>query len=158
MNRTAAYLIGPEFVWLLIVGVAGLVVMTHQPPVGIGRGNLILLKLFLPSIGVILAFVPLFWAPGMQGWWVARIVVASLIGVVLLVGFLSRLAGYGDIRDVGLIVGFVGFVALGWTVLGMVGGLATLFLMSGWPFLPILKYIVILTTVFLIFLRIQWAR
>lgn len=156
MNRTVASLLGPELVWLLLLAMAGIVVVANQPLTGAGRGNLVLLKLLLPSIGVMLAFVPLLWASGSPGWFLGRIVFASLVGVVALVYFLSRAASYNDTRDVGLILGFVGFVFIGWTVLALMGGVATLFLLSHWSFLPILKWILMMAALFMVSLWIIW--
>lgn len=157
MNRTAALLLGPELVWLLLLAIAGIVVSANQPLTGAGRGTLVLMKLFLPSVGVMLAFVPLFWAPGSQSWFLGRIVFASLVGVVGLIYFLSRAASYDDSRNVGLILGFVGFVFIGWTVLALMGGVATLFLLSHWPFLPVLTWILVLFALFMIALWIIWT-
>ena len=156
MNRTVTSLLGPELVWLLLLAIAGLVVAANQPLTGAGRGNLILLKLFLPSLGVMLAFVPLFWASGSQTWFLGRIVFASLVGAMGLVCFLSRVTSYDDPRDVGLILGFMGFVFIGWTVLALMGGVATLFLLSHWSFLPVLTWILILFALFMISLCIVW--
>ncbi|WP_020607346.1 hypothetical protein [Spirosoma spitsbergense] len=156
MNRPTASLLGPELVWLLLLAIAGVVVSANQTLTGAGRGTLVLMKLFLPSVGVMLAFVPLFWAPGSQSWFLGRIVFASLVGVVGLVYFLSRAASYDDSRNVGLILGFVGFVFIGWTVLALMGGVATLFLLSHWSFLPVLTWILVLFALFMIALCIVW--
>ncbi|RYF56874.1 MAG: hypothetical protein EOO39_36120, partial [Cytophagaceae bacterium] len=98
MNRTTASLMGPELVWILLLLAAGIVITISQPLTISARGNLILLKLFLPSIGVLLAFIPLFWASGSPGWFLTRIVFASLVGIVALVYLLSKAASYDDIR------------------------------------------------------------
>lgn len=156
MNRTTASLMGPELVWILLLLAAGIVIAISQPLTISARGNLILLKLFLPSIGVLLAFIPLFWASGSPGWFLARIVFASMVGIVALVYLLSKAASYDDIRDVGLIVGFVGFVFIGYTILALLGSLATLFLLAHRSFLPVLTWILILSALFLICLQVVW--
>ncbi|MVM31399.1 hypothetical protein GO755_15245 [Spirosoma sp. HMF4905] len=157
MNRTtAAYLLGPEIAWLLMLAIAGLIVMFNQPVVSGGHFKLIWMNWYLPTIGVILAFIPLFWAPGNQWWWLVRIVISGLIGVSLLVGFLSKSASYDDIRDVGVIMGFVFFVGIGWAILLGVGSVMLFFLMAHLAFLPVLKWILIFLSLVLITLRVSW--
>jgi len=156
MNRTTASLMGPELVWILLLLAASVVIAISQPLTISVRGNLILLKLFLPSIGVLLAFAPSFWSSCSPGWFLARIVLASLVSIVVLVYLLSKAASYDDIRDVGLIVGFVGFIFIGYTVLALMGGLATLFLLAHRSFLPVLTWILILAALFLICLQVIW--
>ncbi len=153
MNRTTASLLGPELVWLLLLAIAGIVVYANQPLTGAGHGNLVLLKLFLPSVGVMLAFVLLFWALGSHSWFLGRIV---LVGIVGLFYFLNSIASYDDSRDAGLILGFVGLVFIGWTVLALMGGVATLVLLSHGSFLPVLTWILILFSLFMISLCIIW--
>ncbi len=156
MNRTVAYLIGPELVWVLMLGLTAVVIAANQPLTALGHLKLISLNSYLPAIGVMIAFVPLFWASGSQWGWLARIGFSSLIGVILLVGFLSRAASYNDIRDMGVSVTFMVFVILGWSVLAIVGSIAILFLVAHWPFLPVLKWILIIFTLFLIAMHILW--
>ena len=81
---------------------------------------------------------------------------ASLLGVVGLVFFLSKAASYQDVRDVGIILGSVAFIAMGWTVLGFMGGIAGLFLISDWAYLTVLKWILILFALFMLFLAVLW--
>lgn len=157
MNRTTvAYLLGPELAWLLMLSIAGLIVTLNQPIVSGGHFKLIWMNWYLPTIGVILAFLPLFWAPGNQWWWLARTVISGLIGISLLVGFLSKSASYADIRDVGVAMGFVFFVGIGWTILLGVGSVGLFFLMAHWSFLPVLKWILILLSLGLVSLRVVW--
>lgn len=156
MKVTAASLIGPEFSWILLLIGARIVVGFYQPLTGIGHWNVMFLNLFLPVIGVMLAFVPWLWIPGLQGWCLTRTIITSLIGVPGLVYYLSRAASYGDIRDVGIGIGFVAFVFIGLTVLGLMGGIAAVFVMGNRPFLPVLKWILILFALFMVGLRIVW--
>lgn len=149
MKLTAAYLIGPELAWLLLFVVARIVVALYQPLTGLGHWNVMFLNVFLPAIGVMLAFVPWFWIPGSQGWCLTRTVVASLIGVPGLVHYLSKAASYDDVRDVGLVLGFVAFVFIGLTVLGLMAGVATLFVSASRSFLPVLKWILIVFALFM---------
>jgi len=135
---------------------AGLFVIANQPLTGIGHLKLIFSSWYLPAIGVMLAFVPLFWAPGNQWWWLLRIGLSSLIGVLLLVGFMSKAGSYDDIRDVGVGIGFVLFVGLGWAILLIMVLVVTLFLLSHASFLPALKWILIVFVLFLLGLRILW--
>ena len=60
MNRTAAYLIGPELIWILMFAVAGVFVAVNQPISSLGHWKVMFSNLFLPAIGVMLAFAPLF--------------------------------------------------------------------------------------------------
>ncbi|GAB2565501.1 hypothetical protein [Spirosoma areae] len=157
MNRTAAYLIGPELVWILMLALVGIIIALNQPLTRLDHWGLtFFLYTCLPAIGVMLAFVPLFWAPGSQWGWLARIGFSSLIGVVLLVGYLSKSVSFQDIRDIGVGMGFLLFVGLGLAILAIMVFLASLFLLSHWPFLPVLKWILIGFTVLLIGLQIQW--
>ncbi|GAB4019767.1 hypothetical protein GCM10028808_58590 [Spirosoma migulaei] len=157
MNRTTvAYLIGPELIWLLMLTVAASIVAFNQPIVSGGHFKLIWMNWYLPTVGVILAFIPLFWAQGNQWWWLARTIISGLIGVGLLVGYLSKSASYDDIRDVGVIMGSLLFVGIGWTILLGVGSTVLFFLMAHWPFLPVLKWILMLLSLGLIALRISW--
>ena len=156
MRLTAAYLIGPELAWLLMFAIARVMVALYQPLTGLGHWQVMFMNLFLPVIGVMLSFVPWFWLPGLPGWCLARIFLASLLGVPGLVYYISRAASYDDSRDVGLILGFVAFVFIGLTVLGLMAGVAILFILGNRPFLPVLKWILILFALFLVGLRIIW--
>ena len=156
MNRTAAYILGPELVWVLMLALAGIIVALNQPVTGLGHLKLIFINWYLPTIGVLLAFVPLFWAPGNAWWWLLRIGLASLIGIVLLVGYLCKSASYGDIRNIGVGMGFAAFVGLGWTVLFFVGLTAVLCVASNWSFLPVLTWMIIGFSAFLLFLLVWW--
>lgn len=156
MNRTTAYLIGPELIWILMFAFAGIFVAVNQPISSLGHWKVMFSNLFLPAIGVMLAFAPFFWTPGNPWWCLARIMLVSLLGVVGLVFFLSKAASYQDVRDVGIILGSVAFIAMGWTVLGFMGGIAGLFLISHWAYLPVLKWILILFALFMLFLVVWW--
>ena len=105
MKLTAAFLIGPELTWLLMFVVARILIDFQQPLTGLGHWQVMFLNVFLPAIGIMLAFVPWFWIPGSQGWCLVRTFIASLIGVPGLVYYLSKAASYDDVRDVGLILG-----------------------------------------------------
>ena len=156
MKLTTAYLIGPESIWLLLFVVARILVLVQQPLTSLGHWQVMFLNLFLPAIGVMLAFVPWFWIPGARGWCLARTTIASLIGVPVLVYYLSKAASYNDVRDIGLTLGFVAFVFIGLTVLGLMAGVAMLFVLANRSFLPALKWILILFALFMVGLRIVW--
>ncbi|QHV96937.1 hypothetical protein [Spirosoma endbachense] len=156
MNRTVTYLLGPELVWLLLLALAGILVAQNQPVTGMSHLKIIWLNWYLPAIGVMLAFVPLFWATGNLWWWLVRIGLASLIGVVLLVGYLCKSASYSDIRDLGVGMGFLFFVAIGWTLLASIGLIAILFQLANWSFLPALKCLLVLFSLFLLVMKFKW--
>lgn len=157
MNRTTVtYLLGPELAWLLMLTIAAIIVAVNQPVASSGHFKLIWMNWYMPTIGVILAFMPLFWAQGNQWWWLVRIVISGLIGVSLLVGYLAKSGSYDDIRDVGVIMGSLLFVGIGWMILLGVGSISLFFLMAHLPFLPVLKWILILLSLGLIALRVLW--
>jgi hypothetical protein len=156
MNRTVAYLAGPELVWILMLTLAGIIVALNQPVTDMGHIKLIWLNWSLPAIGVMLAFVPLFWALGSPWWWFVRITLSSLIGIVLLVGFLSKSASYQDIRDVAVGMTFVFYVGLGWAILTVMGLLFFFFLLANESFLPVLRWILILFTLVVVSLKLLW--
>src|ERR687886_65567 len=107
MNRIATYSLGPEVAWLLVLAVTALFVIRNQPATEAGNMQLEQIGWFLPIIGVGLSFASLAWAPGSQWWWLARIVLASGIGVIAIPAYLCGGIDYGDSRNSGVGSGFV---------------------------------------------------
>ncbi|UFH53731.1 hypothetical protein [Spirosoma sp. KNUC1025] len=148
MNRLTAYLLGPELIWLAMLGLTGIIVTLYQPMPANDHDRLLNFGYFLPVIGVLLAFSPLYWGPGSHWWWLLRIILASLIGAGLLVGYLCEAARYNDSRDSGIGTAFMLFIGLGWfSLIGMVI-IAALCFLAKWPFLTVYKWILIVIGAF----------
>lgn len=149
MNRTLAYFLGPELAWLLMLALTSLIITLSQPLPANDHDKLLNFGWFLPIIGVLLAFAPLLWAPGSHWWWLVRIILASLLGVGLLVGSLCQAATYNDSRNSGIGTAFMLFSGLGWMVLiGMVF-IVALTILAKWPFPTVYKWVVIVVGTFI---------
>ncbi|WP_420150859.1 hypothetical protein [Spirosoma sp.] len=148
MNRTVSYLLGPELAWILMLAITGLIIFLSQPLPVNDHDKLLNFGWFMPVLGVLLAFAPLFWGLGNKWWWLARIVVASLIGVGLLVGLLCQAARYNDSRDSGIGTAFVLFMGVGWFSLFGLGLIAALCFLAKWPFLTVYKWVLIIIGAF----------
>ncbi|MFD2570801.1 hypothetical protein ACFSUS_09170 [Spirosoma soli] len=151
MNRTAAYLLGPELVWVLMFILTSVIIALYRPLADADHEKLLNYGWFLPTLGVLLAFVSLFWAPGSPWWWLLRITFASLVGILLVVSFLCDSARYNDSRDAGIGTGYMVFVGLGCMVLLGIAFVAGLCFVARWSFLPVLKWTLILFGLFLSF-------
>jgi hypothetical protein len=140
MNRTVAYLLGPELAWLLMLAIAGFLAARNQPITEAGNEQLLNLGWFLPIIAVLLSFVTLFWSPGSPWWWLFRIGFAGIVGVLIISGTICGGVSYNDSRDSGVGTAYAMFIGLGYVVL--FGGLfvAAVFLLTKWNFLPVLKW------------------
>ncbi|GAB2559676.1 hypothetical protein [Spirosoma areae] len=143
MNRFAAYSLGPELAWLLMLAITSLLIARNQPPTEAGNLQLEQIGWFLPIVGVLLSFVPLAWAPGSQWWWLARILVVGGVGVLVLPAYLCSGIDYGDSRNSGVGSGFVLYVSLGFMTLFIGGFVAALFFFTRWRFMPFLKWTLI---------------
>lgn len=143
MNRIVAYLLGPELIWLGMLALTGLIISLSQPLPATDHDKLLNLGWFLPALGVLLAFLPLFWAPGSQWWWLTRISIASLTGSYFVINFLCEAARYNDSRDSGIGSAFMVFIGLGWMVLFALVFLAALCFLAKWPFLTVFKWLLI---------------
>ena len=158
MNRTLTYLLCPELVWLGMLALTGLVILLSQPLPANDHDKLLNLGWFLPTMGILLAFVTLFWAPGSQWWWLTRIGIASLIGSYFIANFLCEAARYNDSRDSGIGSAFMAFIGLGWMVLFAMSFLAALCFLVKWPFLTVFKWLLIAVGVITILsLLIGWV-
>lgn len=150
MNRIAAYLLGPELAWIVMLAITGLIISVSQPLPANDHDKLLNFGWFLPIIGVLLAFAPLLWAPGNQWWWLVRIVLASLIGVGLVVNFLCEAARYNDSRDSGIGTAFILFTGLGWLVMAGLVVVVGLALLVKWPYPIVYKWIVLVIGTFIL--------
>lgn len=140
MSRPISYLLGPELSWLFVyVATVGLVALYQPLGTDSAKEQLLNYGWFLPAVGVALAFVPLFWAPGNHWLWLVRIDIASAIGITLLVNYICDSVHYNDSRDSGVGTAYMVFMIVGWLMLIVALLVAVLFLWTKWPFLPVLK-------------------
>ncbi|GAB3543639.1 hypothetical protein [Spirosoma fluminis] len=154
MNRIAAYSLGPELVWLLMLAITALLVFRNQPATEAGNLQLEHIGWFLPIVGVLLSFVSLAWAPGSPWWVLARIILAGGIGIMLVPACLCGGIDYGDSRNSGVGSGYIMFVGLGLMTLFVGSCIAVLFLATKWPFMPVLKWMLIVVGVLAGFLSL----
>ena len=96
MNRTLAYAIGPEAMWLLMLVVTSRLVTRNQPPTAAGNQQLELLCWLLPLVAVLLSFVTLAWARGDQRWSLMRIVFSGAIGICVVANRLCDGIDWGN--------------------------------------------------------------
>ncbi|QIP14997.1 hypothetical protein G8759_21400 [Spirosoma aureum] len=145
MNRTAAYLAGPELSWLILYLMTMWLVAFYQPlATDSSKEQLLNFGWFLPLIGVIMAFVPLFWAPGNHWLWLIRIGLVSSLGIAFVVTYLCSSVQYHDSRDSGVGTAWIMFFSLGiMTLIGMMF-ISAIFLLTKWPLLPVLKWLLII--------------
>ncbi|GAB3317274.1 hypothetical protein GCM10027299_08470 [Larkinella ripae] len=144
MNRTVAYLLGPEVLWLLMFALTAFLASRNEPITEAGNDQLLSLGWYLPMVAVLLSFVPLFWAPGVPWWWLLRIGLAGLIGVVWLTGIVCGAVDYHDSRNSGVGTAFALFIGLGYMTLFGGAIVASFFFLTKWNFLPVLKWTLIL--------------
>jgi hypothetical protein len=140
VNRTAAYAAGPELIWVLLFALTVLLVSRNQPPTYAGNQRLELVGWFLPWVGVVLSFVSLAWAPGSPWWWLARILLAGAVGVVIVTGHLCGGIDYQDSRNSGVGTAYIVFIGLGFMALMSGSVIAAFFFLTKWRFLPFLKW------------------
>jgi hypothetical protein len=117
MNRIASYVLGPELIWAIVYALTALLVSRNNPPTLAGNQRLELIGWFLPVVSTLLAFTPLWWAPGNRWLWLLRIVVVGCIAIVVVVALLCGGIDYKDSRNSGVGTAFVMFVMLGYMVL-----------------------------------------
>jgi hypothetical protein len=157
MNRIAAYLLGPELVWIVMLALTGIIISLHQPLPVNDHDKLLNFGWFLPVLGVLLAFVPFYWAPGSHWWWLTRIGLASMVGILVVVGILCDAARYNDSRDSGIGTAYMLFVGLGIMALIGMGLVVTVGFIARWPFPTVFKWILIVSGVLAFFIgAISW--
>ncbi len=101
-NRITTFLLGPEFSWLLMYGLALLLVAPNQPPTEAGNVRLESLAWYVLFAAIILSFVPLSWSQNGLGWWMLRIAIAGLIGITSLATKFCSAINYNDSRNSGV--------------------------------------------------------
>ncbi|GAB4017921.1 hypothetical protein [Spirosoma koreense] len=143
MSRTLAYVLGPELAWLSMAVLTRVIIWLYQPLPPNDHDKLLNAGWFLPLVGMLLALAPLLWGPGNQWWWLGRVMLASLIGIVVIVSFLCDASRYNDSRDSGIGTAFALFVGLGWMILIALVVVAALALIAQWPLTTVYKWILI---------------
>ena len=101
-NRITTFLLGPELSWLLMYGLALLLVAPNQPPTEAGNVRLESLAWYVLFAAIILSFVPLYWSQSGLGWWMLRIGIAGLIGVASVATAFCSAIDYHDSRNSGV--------------------------------------------------------
>ncbi|MEO5961499.1 MAG: hypothetical protein ABIZ49_12845 [Opitutaceae bacterium] len=143
MKPAISYAAGPEALWALTFALAYWLVARNQPPTEAGSQQLERIAWFFPWVTVLLTFVPLAWAPGSPWWWLLRIAVTGLVGVVFVTGVVCNGIDYGDSRNSGVGSGYMLLLTFGFVALIAGVGIAALFIATKWRFLPVLKWAVI---------------
>lgn len=144
MNRTVAFLLGPELLWAMMIALTLFLVSRNNPVTDAGNEHLLRLGWFLPIVAVLLSFVPLFWAPGSPWWWLLRIALVGFFGVVGMSSVICDGVDYHDSRNSGTGTAFVLFVGLGYLFLFGGAIVATVFFLTKWNFLPVLRWCLII--------------
>ncbi|MFC5412528.1 hypothetical protein ACFPMF_24600 [Larkinella bovis] len=144
MNRTVAYLLGPELVWLLTLALAAFLASRNQPTTEAGNELLLTLGWLLPTVAVLLSFVPLFWAPGSPWWWLLRIGIVGSLAVFPLTSIICGAIDYHDSRNSGVGSAIILYIILGYLLLFGGALIAVFFFLTKWPFLPVLKWSLII--------------
>lgn len=144
MNRTVSYLLGPELAWILMLVITGFLVSRSEPISDAEKEQILNLGWFLPIIAVLISFVPLFWAPGSQWWWLVRIGFFGLAGVLILSGQICGAVDFHDSRNSGVGTAYMLFVGLGYLFLFGGAIVAAFFFLTKWDFIPVLKWSLII--------------
>ena len=101
-GRISTFLLGPELSWLLMYGLALLLVAPNQPPTEAGNVRLESLAWYVLFGAIILSFVPLYWSQSGFGWWMLRIGIAGLIGITSVTTAFCSAIDYHDSRNSGV--------------------------------------------------------
>ncbi|MBD2701998.1 hypothetical protein IC229_15215 [Spirosoma sp. BT702] len=144
MNRITTYLIGPELVWLLLYICARVLTNNNQPPTPDGNAQLENLQWYVALLGVLVSFIPLFWVSDHLWWWLLRIGVAGIIGVIVINLTLIGGIDYGDSRNSGIGSTLFLTVPLGGLLLLIGVGTVAVATWLKWDFRPVLKWSLIL--------------
>ncbi|GAB3904449.1 hypothetical protein GCM10028803_33900 [Larkinella knui] len=140
MNRTAAYLLGPELAWVLMLAIAGMLIARNEPVTEAGNDQLLNSGWFLLITAVLLSFVPLFWAPGSPWWWLFRIIFVGFFSTILLSSLICGGVDYRDSRNSGVGTAFILYIGVGYVFLFGGAFVAAIFFLTKWNFLPVLKW------------------
>ena len=122
-NRITTFLLGPELSWLLMYGLALLLVAPNHPPTEAGNVRLESLAWYVLFAAIILSFVPLYWSQSGLGWWMLRIGIAGLIGITSVATAFCSAIDYNDSRNSGVGTLWIMLVIFGafFLFLGMIG-------------------------------------
>lgn len=122
-NRITTFLLGPEFSWLLMYGLALLLVAPNHPPTEAGNMRLESLAWYVLFAAIILSFAPLYWSQSGLGWWMLRIGIAGLIGITSVATAFCSAIDYNDSRNSGVGTLWIMLVIFGafFLFLGMIG-------------------------------------
>ncbi|PSL22975.1 hypothetical protein [Dyadobacter jiangsuensis] len=101
-GRISTFLLGPELSWLLMYGLALLLVAPNQPPTEAGNVRLESLAWYVLFGAIILSFIPLYWSQSGLGWWMLRIGIAGLIGITSVSTAFCSAIDYHDSRNSGV--------------------------------------------------------
>lgn len=116
MNRAFVWLLGPELYWFLVYLITLLVARFNLPPTMAGNAWMERLGWLLPLVAVPGAFL---WSYGLpppgqsRGWLMARLVLATLVGLNVCLFHLIGAIDYKDSRNSGV---------LGVWVMGLLAG------------------------------------
>ena len=139
-SRITTFLLGPELSWLLMYGVALLLVAPNQPPTEAGNVRLESLAWYVLFSAIILSFAPLYRSQSGLGWWMLRICIAGLIGITSLATKFCGAIDYHDSRNSGVGTLWIMLVIFGviFLFLGMIG--ISLFIKFKPYALPVVKW------------------
>jgi hypothetical protein len=101
-SRITTLLLGPELSWLLVYGLALLLVAPNQPPTEAGNVRLESLAWYVLFAAIILSFIPLYWSQTGLGWSMLRIGIAGLIGISSVATAFCAAIDYNDSRNSGV--------------------------------------------------------
>jgi hypothetical protein len=156
MNRTLAYLLGPELVWVLMLALTGFLAARNEPITEAGNEQLLTLGWILPIVAVLFSFVPLFWAPGSPWWWLLRIGIVGFFAAVMMSSLVCGAVDYHDSRNSGVGTAFIMYVGLAYVFLFGGAFVAAIFFLTKWNFLPVLKWSLIIIGSFSALMSLIW--
>jgi hypothetical protein len=139
-SRITTFLLGPELSWLLMYGVALLLVAPNQPPTEAGNVRLESLAWYVLFSAIVLSFAPLYWSQSGLGWSMLRIGIAGLIGITSVATAFCAAIDYNDSRNSGVGTLWIMLVIFGvmFLILGMIG--ASLFIKFKTYAWPVVKW------------------
>lgn len=122
-NRITTLLLGPELPWLLMYGLALLLVAPNKPATEAGNIRLESLAWYVLFAAIMLSFVPLRWSQMGLGWSMLRIGIAGLVGITSLATAFCAAIDYHDSRNSGVGTLWMMLVIFGviFLFLGMIG-------------------------------------
>jgi len=126
MARWSRVWLGPEGLWLMISLAVYVAAAMNQPSTPAGNDFLETLWVAIPLVGIPLTFATAFLPGGAGWWWLARVVVASCIGVIIASFLAAGGIDYHDSRNSGLLGAPVYSLSIGLLLLFPLTILATL--------------------------------